>query len=869
MKLRHFPYLFCLIFLPFITFGQFSDNFDDGDLTNNPTWEGDSDVFIVNSNNQLQLNATVAGTSLLYITTTIPDSTIWELYFKADFAPSGNNGLRVYLQSDDPTFVNGNGYYFEFGESGADDALNFYRMDNGVGTLLGSGQTGGVGTAPAEGRLKISRTITGDWEVNVDYEGGNILLTDLTFSDNVYPGNTGNYFGLQCEYTSGNITDFFFDDINLAPLLPDLSPPAVVTVDVISGFELDVYFDESLDENSAEQINNYTVDNGIGNPVTAILDNGNPSLVHLTFSTEFPSGQESVLDVNGVQDVVGNAMTNQTIPFTYYFLEVPQQNDILINEFMADQSPPVGLPQVEFVELYNNTDKIFDLVGSTIASGGSPQVFENYIFEPGEYLILCDDSDIDSLASFGNIYAFSSFPSLSNDGDEFVLKNEDEMIVDSISYDKSWYQNTNKDDGGWSIELINPEQSPCVIDLNWRASENPLGGTPGTENSVLNLDPSTPEVTLDSLVVTNTDQLILLFNVVVDEVMATDPNNYTISPNLEIASITPSGIIGNEVLVELNEPIAGSITYTITANNISDCIGNSAASSSLDFLKPGIANTGDILINEILFNPETGGKDFVEFYNNSSKVINLNSLSLANIEPGDTSDVDITTNYLLMPQAYVVLTEDPTNILENYTVQSPEALLLADLPPFDDDLGNVTLFRRTMAESVIIDEFDYDNEYHSAFLDDEEGVSLERINFDEPTQNESNWHSAAASAGYATPTYINSQFADLTNTDGLLTLTKNVFSPDADGFEDLLFMQFNTGTPGYNADIKIYDSEGRMVKHLLRNELIPIQGTLRWDGITDELTKAGIGIYILFAEFISDTGDVKQVKETFVLATRL
>ena len=82
-------------------------------------------------------------------------------------------------------------------------------------------------------------------------------------------------------------------------------------------------------------------------------------------------------------------------------------------------------------------------------------------------------------------------------------------------------------------------------------------------------------------------------------------------------------------------------------------------------------------------------------------------------------------------------------------------------------------------------------------------------------------------------------------------------------------MQFNTGSAGFTANVRIYDSEGRLTKHLVQNELIPIQGTFRWDGLTDEETKARIGIYIVFAEFISDSGEVLEVKETFVLAARL
>ena len=48
-----------LALLPAFLFAQVSDNFADGDLTNNPVWLGDAAHFTVNSESQLQLNAGV------------------------------------------------------------------------------------------------------------------------------------------------------------------------------------------------------------------------------------------------------------------------------------------------------------------------------------------------------------------------------------------------------------------------------------------------------------------------------------------------------------------------------------------------------------------------------------------------------------------------------------------------------------------------------------------------------------------------------------------------------------------------------------------------------------------------------------------
>ncbi len=44
---------------------QLSDNFSDGDFTQNPVWQGSTGDFIVNGAGELQLNSALAGASYL------------------------------------------------------------------------------------------------------------------------------------------------------------------------------------------------------------------------------------------------------------------------------------------------------------------------------------------------------------------------------------------------------------------------------------------------------------------------------------------------------------------------------------------------------------------------------------------------------------------------------------------------------------------------------------------------------------------------------------------------------------------------------------------------------------------------------------
>jgi hypothetical protein len=193
-----------------------------------------------------------------------------------------------------------------------------------------------------------------------------------------------------------------------------------------------------------------------------------------------------------------------------------------------------------------------------------------------------------------------------------------------------------------------------------------------------------------------------------------------------------------------------------------------------------------------------------------------------------------------------------------------------DLPSFNDDAGNVTLFRADTVLATIIDAFDYSEDFHHPFLDKVDGISLERLSTESPTQNRNNWHSAAKSAGFATPTYQNSQLiGSQAIVDDFIEITDPTFSPDGDGYQDFLTISFQTDKPGYAAQIKIFDAEGRLVKTLANTDLIATEGFLRWDGDTDEGTKARIGIYVLWVELFHPDGDKRDFKKTCVVAGRL
>jgi len=154
-------------------------------------------------------------------------------------------------------------------------------------------------------------------------------------------------------------------------------------------------------------------------------------------------------------------------------------------------------------------------------------------------------------------------------------------------------------------------------------------------------------------------------------------------------------------------------------------------------------------------------------------------------------------------------------------------------------------------------------------IDNDEGVSLERIDPAGPSQDESNWHSAASTAGYATPTYKNSQYKLLNAINATIEVVPKVFSPDNDGHDDIATIQYAVTEPGYLANITIFDAAGRPVRNLVRNGTLGLKGYWNWDGLDDKGNKLPVGAYIIFTGIFNLQGKKDKFKNTVVLARKL
>jgi hypothetical protein len=157
---------------------------------------------------------------------------------------------------------------------------------------------------------------------------------------------------------------------------------------------------------------------------------------------------------------------------------------------------------------------------------------------------------------------------------------------------------------------------------------------------------------------------------------------------------------------------------------------------------------------------------------------------------------------------------------------------------------------------------------HGILVSNPEGVSLERVDFNRTSSELGNWQSAAQTVGFATPTAKNSCYAHIEEVDEPFVLSSGTFSPDGDGYEEVLFIDYKMPAANFSATVSIYNIRGNFVKEICRNMTLGSEGRLTWDGSKANNAKVPVGPYIIYIEAFHPDGKVYKYKKTCVVASR-
>jgi hypothetical protein len=555
------------------------------------------------------------------------------------------------------------------------------------------------------------------------------------------------------------------------------------------------------------------------------------------------------------------------------FISLAQANrfDVVITEIMADPSPVVGLPNAEYLEIKNISSTPFNLNGWKLSDATSiGTINTSFVLQPDSIAILCSTGNVAAFSVYGRTIGVTGFPSLDNDGDLLSLKSPQGKTIHAVSYAVDWYQNDVKKDGGWSLEMIDTK-NPCSGKTNWKASTDANGGTPGKKNAVdaVNNDAAPPQLirtySQDNITV------VVLFDEPLDSASAALTSNYSFSNSITVSSAFPQAPLFNTVILKLSTPLQNSTVYNLTVSNVKDCKGNNIG--VYNKAKAGLpkeALSKDVVVNEILFNPKPNAYDYVEIYNRSNKTVDANKLYIAGrSSSGALSSIKKLSEspFSIFPDEYFVVTEDATSLQHEYLVQNPQNILvLSSLPSMPDDKGTVVI---TNLQGNIVDEISYSEKWHFGLINNNEGVALERIDPNDSTQKQTNWHSAASTAGYGTPTYKNSQYKQTNSVNATIEVSPKIFSPDNDGHDDITTISYHLTEVGYLANVSIFNANGRLVRYFVKNALLGLKGSWNWDGLNENGKKLPVGTYIIFTEIFNLQGKKQQFKNTVVLIKKL
>lgn len=726
--------LITLLFLAIPTFlyaqqANFEDGFDDGDFTNNPTWQGTTDDFTVTQitsndpsfqdNFVLRLDADEAGTS--YLST--PSSNVvgyWEFFIRLDFAPSNNNRSYIYLMSDIEDLTGDvNGYALRAGENGAEDVFRLFKITDGAeDTEILTGTTkidqGG------EFRVKVTRTEDGEWTLEVG-EGYNASLNlDDTGTDNSI--TSAEYFGFTANYTASNRSSFYYD-FKIRKL-----PFNAISSQVIGNNEIEVVFNKDIDQSSA-LADNFELNPGGSNPSSVTFPAANS--INLEFSNNFEGGENN-LTITGVKDAIDEVAIEDTT-LTFFIYDALESGDVVVNEIMYDQ--PTGTP--EYVELKNTTAKYLNLKNWKIGNDRTITEIttQDLVLHPDSFIVFTRDPGSLTETHGAGYYIDFALPQLRNSGDEVLVFDSSDAMVDSVKYEQSW--------GGTKIALERRSATASSnIPENWGDSPSPTLGTPGKEN-LIEVDDTPPELE-DALVIDN-KEIHLVFDEAVDKNSAENTDNYTltlgVSPQNGSPNITEANLINNntvQLLFEPGLPTNGEGNpHKITVQQIEDIFGNLSQNLEIEFkvIEYSAYEDGDVVVNEIMYDQPSGTPEYVELKNNSSKYLNLKGWELGN----DRTITKITNNDLtLAPDDFIVFTTDPNTLIE---IHGEGNYVSFALPALRNAGDQVRLYNE---EGSVVDSLEYSPDWGG------KKVALERIDSRLPSTIKANWGDSP-NPNYGTP----------------------------------------------------------------------------------------------------------------------
>ncbi|RZJ69596.1 choice-of-anchor I family protein [Flavobacterium sp.] len=370
------------------------------------------------------------------------------------------------------------------------------------------------------------------------------------------------------DHNNGTIPDLPFNASIFTISNADGTPPSVASV-APTQTTVAIVFSEAVTEVQAETIANYSF--SPARTITSAVYDAALNKVVLTHEG-FATGIAYTLSVSNVEDVSGNEMT----PFTsdaIFFNGLA--SGLVISEIMYN-APSANSDQLEFLEIYNNTN-------NTIALGGIRVKDEaNFVFRFPQMdvashqtvLLATDKTSADAFYGVSFIdMPQSIINALGNGGELLQILNTQDGVISQVTYDDAGSWPTAADGNGPSLELKDPNGNLNSGD-NWQAATNLVGQSIG-QNVYASPGVYVPNVTM-------TASFVNQYKIV-------DKTAGFVQVGITVANIyTESAQIQVSVMPNVGTAVAGS-DFTFATQNVS-FPANATTTQTIDI---PVMNTAD------------------------------------------------------------------------------------------------------------------------------------------------------------------------------------------------------------------------------------------------------------------------------------
>ena len=540
---------------------------------------------------------------------------------------------------------------------------------------------------------------------------------------------------------------------------------------------------------------------------------------------------------------------------------------LVFSEIMANPINASGLPEVEYVEIYNRSDAIVNLKGYKYYYNYKGYEFPDISISPNEYIAFCNKSKLSLFDSNINIYGITSFPVMNNTGKLIYLENGSGDLIHFAEYTDKWYNDKNKSSGGFSLEVIDVENI-YPSSKNWCASTDTSGGTPGRCNSVSYENPDNTRAYLISHHVDKEGNVQVVFSKNLDEQTLNRQQYLDQTPYFKDIYLGEYPLSNKVFAVKDLKEIyrEESYLFSFDMDGLKCISGNEIYNpGELEFGDTQIPEDGDVRISEILFNASDPSLQFIEVYNNSNKYIDLRDLYVSVPNKNDVIETIYqlsTIPTLFEPSKYLLICRSPEAVFEKFGYKGiPRIVVPSKFPTLNAKNGKLAF---TDSKKNIIEDFDYSESLHTAKDKSLVDLSLERISFSVPAVLASNWCSGKEDECFVSPGYANQVSGTVASFD-TLKLAREYFSflypymKIASGHpQSVLTLNYLIDESESIIDMSVYNSKGIEIARPYIGFEIGAAGTLFID--LAQVTEKRIipGIYIIYIKCRNRSGVIEK-----------